>query len=194
MSGAERENEFESMIPIKKRKSQMITLIMLVIGLFAPFSLEIYNYGSMSHIVFSSMLWMFRQSSYMNGYFGFSFPSLYSLSPMFLFLLLRMVPVSQIYRYYDGKTTRQRVLIAIIIGDGFFLVTGIFSLFFTIGYSGVFMMPLPFQIIFGFIVLWKYPIPEPTTPWENISESKSRLDKKPDSITEKLPNDNDKLW
>jgi len=56
------------------------------------------------------------------------------------------------------------------------------------------MMPLPFQIIFGFIVLWKYPIPEPTTPWENISESKSRLDKKPDSITEKLPNDNDKLW
>ena len=69
------------------------------------------------------------------------------------------------------------------------------------------MLPLPFQLIFGFLVLWRYPIPEPTTPWKiasDDSEPKSWWEKSSDpqqkkpadsEAEQKKPTDNDDvLW
>jgi hypothetical protein len=66
------------------------------------------------------------------------------------------------------------------------------------------MLPLPFQLIFGLLVLWRYPIPEPTTPWKSEEEPKSWWEKPSDSQKEKpvdsearqkKPTDNDDvLW
>lgn len=193
MGDFENENNYETLIPINKRTAQLITVIMLIIGLFAPFSFEIYNYGWISDVVISSMFWMFRQSSYVNGYYGFSFVNLSSFSMMFPFLLLRMVPVFQISRYYDGKTTKKHVLIATLIGDGLYLIFGILALFFSMGGSSTLMIPLPFEIIFGFLVLWKHPILEPNTPWEGISDSISMEDKKANHKHEKQ-SDDEELW
>jgi hypothetical protein len=108
-----------------------------------------------------------------------------------------MVPVSQIYRYYIGKTTRKRAIIASIVGDGIFLVTSIPYLLLS-SIMGLIMLPLPFQLIFGLLVLWRYPIPEQTTPWKSEEKPKSWWDKDsvpPQEKQEKpTKDDNDMLW
>lgn len=154
-----------------------------------------------SQIILQSLIWGFISAPpdipYSSHFYRFEILPLEVIIQLFPLVLLRLVPVSQIYRYYQGKTTRRRALIASIFGDGTYMFYPLFMLIFTYA-SGLILVtipiPIPCQFLFCVIVLWRYPIPKPTTPWENISESKSRLDKKPDSITEKLPNENDQLW
>jgi hypothetical protein len=67
-----------------------------------------------------------------------------------------------------------------------------------VGYSGL-IMPLPFQLIFGWIMLWRFPRPEPKTPWESESELKSWWEKKPEDQEENkekksTTDDDDVLW
>lgn len=200
-------NNSESYTLGEKRNSKLITAIMLLLGLFAPLVIYVFSYVWMTpQISILSIFWMYSSESYyMYSFFGFSLVPLYSLFIMFPIVLLRMVPVSQIYRYYNGKTTRRRAFIASCIGDGLFLIYGTPYLF--LGFWGMLMLPLPFQLIFGFLVLWRYPIPEPTTPWKitsDDSEPKSWWEKSSDpqqkkpadsEAEQKKPTDNDDvLW
>ncbi len=193
MGDSEKESISESQTQAQQRFPLLIGAIMLIIGLLAPVMINVYDTEWMSQIVIQGMFWMYSFSSSGPYDSGFSTIHPYAFASMFPFLLLRMVPVSQIYRYYNGKTTKKRALIASIVGDGLFLFVGILFLFIGFGYSGMFMIPLPFQVIFGFLVLWRFPIPEPTTPWEGTSEQKSWWDKTPKPQQEKSK-DEDELW
>jgi hypothetical protein len=163
-------------------KSRSKAVILLIFGLFAPIMMMMNTWGMFTEINIQSMFWMYSQSSYMPSFFGFSLIPLYAMTSMFPFLLLRMVPVFQIYRYYNGKTTRKRALIASFIGDGVILLftTPTIILSFMSGMFYFYMIPLPFQMIAGFVMLWRCPLPEPTTPWEHITEQKSWWEKKPE--------------
>lgn len=175
------------------RKPLLIGVIMLLIGLLAPVLLTFNNYGFSSEMRIQSILW-----SYSSGFIGSGFmiiPLQWMIS-MFPTLLFRFVPVLQIQRYYKGKTTRKRALLATLVGDGYYLFMGVPLIFISMlsGFS-YFFIPLPFQVIFGVLVLWKFPIFEPTTPWESASddpEPKSWWPKSPDS-QQKKPDD-DKVW
>jgi hypothetical protein len=188
---------YESFTPGEKRKSKLIAAIMLLIGLFAPVMITVFNYGwTTPQISMMSMFWTYySESYYMSGLYGFSFIDPYAMFSMFPFLLLRMVPVSQIYRYYNGKTTRKRAIIASFVGDALFLISGIPYLL--LSFMGMLMLALPFQLIFGLIVLWRSPLPEPTTPWEiasDDSEPKSWWEKSSGSKQKTPTDDNDELW
>ena len=175
----------------ENRKPAKVAVIMLLIGLFAPFFITYQSYGYSWYLSIQSMLWMYYGSSGMSQ--GFMLIPPYALPSMFPFLLLRLVPVSQIYRYYQGKTTRRRTFIALFVGDGFFLFYGVLA---TILISfGMFMIMIPVaaQIVFGTFMLWKSPYQEPRTPWDSVLEEKQwwEKDQKP---KEKKPEDEDVLW
>ncbi|TFH04106.1 MAG: hypothetical protein E4H14_15450 [Candidatus Thorarchaeota archaeon] len=185
----------ELYIPEEKRNSKLIAAIMLLLGLFAPLMMSFYGYGWMTlQFSIQSMFWMYFPDSYYGyTFYGFSIMPVEALFSMFPLILLRMVPVSQIYRYYTGKTTRKRAFIASFVGDGLFIIIAIPNLLVSI-FFGTIMLPLPFQLIFSFLLLWKYRIPEPTTPWEGTLEPKSWWEKKSETLQEKPADDEDKLW
>lgn len=153
------------------KKSQVFATIMLLIGLLSPVLISVYHYTMLPEVFIQGMFWSYRQGS---DWFdnGFSIYSPYLMIANFPFFLFRMLPVSQIYRYYSGKTTRTRVLIASIIGDGYFLFSATIISLLALGYD-TFHLPLIFQIIFSILVLWLFPIPEPTTPWKSEENSES---------------------
>ena len=63
-------------------------------------------------------------------------------------------------------------------------------------YSLYFMViPLPIQMIVGILILWRSPLPEPVTPWDDVVESKSWWEKSPEARRQmKLDDDDDVLW
>ena len=168
--------------------------IVLLFGLFAPIAMTIMTWGMFPEITIQSMLWMYYPSSYYNS--GFVLMPPYAFFSMFPFLLLRMAPVTMMHRYYNGKTTRKRAAIASAIGDGLFLFMGLPTLIFGIMFmSGYFIIPLPIQMIVALLILWRSPLPEPTTPWDDVLESKSWWEKSPEAQRQmKLDDDDDVLW
>lgn len=198
MGDLERESVPDSQIPEESRKPAPIAMVMLLLGLFAPFVVTAYNYGWVSEVFIQSFFWTYRSTSMIDPYSGFSVTPLYVLPVMFPILILRFVPVLQIYRYYNGKTTKKRTYIICLFGDGFFIFYGLLFVIIAIGFGGL-IVPLPFQMLFGWIMLWRFPRPEPTTPWESGSEPKSWWDKKPENQEEKqekkpIKDDEDVLW
>jgi len=187
----EEESITESQIPDMHKKSLIFTAIMLLLGIFAPILISVFNYSWQPTVIIQGLLWIYQQSPgwYSNG---FSIIDSYIMMSMFPFLLLRIVPVLQIYRYYNGKTTRNRVFITAVLGDGYTTFSGIFLLFLTIG-SDTYHIPLPFQIIFAFFILLTFRFPEPTAPWKGKEEPKSWWEKEPDSQQEKKEAE-DELW
>ncbi|MCK5264059.1 MAG: hypothetical protein KAR03_00495 [Candidatus Thorarchaeota archaeon] len=182
MGKFEKENDSESQTRDTKLTPQLLAAIMLVIGLAAPVLLSIY-YDGLSLIILQGAIWMYSSSSYGNSLSTVSLD--FAIIPL---LLLRIVPAYQIFRYYNGKTTKNRAYIASIVGDGLFLSGGIVILLFSMAFQSMLSIPLPFQMIFGFYILWKLPGPEPTSPWKDNIESRTWWAKRTDTEREN-PND-----
>ena len=180
----------------QKKKSRLIAVIILIIGLFAPIMMTMNFWGMGFQFDIQSIFWMYSTNPYFPGFLGFYLTPVYSLVSIFPFLLLRMVPVSQIYRYYNGNTTRKRAFIAAAIGDGVFLIMTVPSMILMAVISGFyFLIPLPFQMIAGILILWRSPLPGPKTPWSKEEEPKSWWEKSSDSDQQKKPTDDDGvLW
>jgi hypothetical protein len=197
MGDSERVSIPESQIPENNRNPVPIAVSMLLLGLFAPYLMVASDYGWVSEIFIQSFLWTFRITSMIDPYSGFSLTPIFVLPVMFPILLLRSVPVLQLYRYYNRKTSKKLTYIVCLFGDGFFLIYGFLFVIIAFGYAGL-LLPLPFQLLFGWIILWRFPRPEPTTPWVSESEPKSWWEKKTKPPEEKqeqpTKDDDDVLW
>jgi len=199
MSAVEEEGVVESQIPVHKKKSVLFTAIMLVLGIFAPIMIDAWNTNSSSPDVFiQGIFWMYRSNSSQYTAAGFYIifdPS--SWIGMFPFLVLRMIPAVQIYRYYNRETTGIRVFIASIISDGPTLFMGIMMAYSSfVAYDDTLHIPLPFQMLFSLFVLLIFRVPKPADPWKS---TKSWWEKEPEDQEEKqekrpAKDDNDMLW
>ena len=178
-------------------RAGMKSVILLVLGIFAPIMVSVMTWGMFPQITVQSMIWTWSQDSYYPSFYGFSLIDPYMLTSMFPFLLLRMVPVSMMYRYYNGKTTRKRALIVCCVGDGIFLLVSIPMIITSIIFAGgYYVIPLPIQMIVAILILWRSPLPEPKTPWGREEEPKSWWEKSPQAEQKKPTDDDDedKLW
>jgi hypothetical protein len=177
-------------------RARLKAVILLGFGIFAPFLVTLTTWGMNSRLNIQSMFWIYTQSTYMSDFDGFSVIHPYVLMSMFPFLLFRMVvPVSMMYRYYNGKITKKSALIASCAGDGVFLIFGLPSvLLSSIFGMGYYIIPLPIQMIVGILILWRSPMPESTTPWEDITKPKSYWKQKSETQQERPSEDKDKLW
>lgn len=175
-------------------RSLLKAVILLVLAIFAPVMANVNTWEIFQQITIQSMFWMWSSNPYMPSFYGFSLMEPYMLTSMWPFLLLRMAPVSMMFRYYTEKTTRKRAFLASCVGDGIFIAVSIPMLLTSILFgSGYFILPLPIQMIVAILILWRFPLPEPTAPWKEIEESKSWWEKDQDT-KERKSNDEDELW
>jgi len=167
-------------------KSYLIAVVLLVLGFIAPALISIYDSEWISQTIIQGALWMYSINSYGSGFS----PLTYDFTIILLWIL-RAIPAYQVYRYYDGKTTKKRAYIASLVGDGLFIFPAVLMMLMSLGFPSFFTAPLPFQFVIGVLILWKIPGPEPTTPWKAPTESKSWWEKTSDSPPKKKPTDDD---
>ena len=148
----------------------------------------VYNNEWLSLTTIQGTIWLYAISP---GGSGFQ-PLMYDFGWV-LFLVLRIIPAYQLYRYYSGKTTRKLAYIATFIGDAIYILGGIVILLDAITHPGQFAIPLPFQMIFSILILWKIQGPEPTSPWKDSKKTSSWWKKSTVPPQEKPAND-DELW
>ena len=176
--------------------SKIAMALLALLGLFSPVLYSSWGYTGDYQAYIQSILWSYSIGTYSSG---FSFMPFYALFSMFPFIILRLVPVAQIHRYYVGKTSRKRALLCTIIGDFYFLFMGsfifIFYLLIPSPYASL-SIPLPFQMLVGLAILLKYPIREPVTPWDDTLAGKPWWEEKDEDYSEivKSDNDKDRLW
>jgi hypothetical protein len=142
---------------------------MTLVALFAPVASSGYSYGYSFYLAITSMTWTIRIDS---GYIvGIEFLPSYAILGMIPFLLFRAASVYLITRYYQEKTTKGRAKLAAFLGDAPFLV--LYSIMMIAGgvYGGFGLnYPLPTMMIVGLLLLWRFPVSEPTVPWEGVSD------------------------
>ena len=168
----------------------IITILMTVLAFLAPVALAGYTSGWDYNINISAILWSFYMSPYYTG-FQFLYPG--NLMMMIPFLMFRIASTYQLARYYQRKTTKGRARLAVALSDGPILFVYIIFLI-TAGISGVWGLnyPLPIMMFVGLLLLWRFPVEEPTVPWEGSEEPKSWWEEKPEETTE--PPDDDQPW
>jgi hypothetical protein len=83
-----------------------------------------------------------------------------------------------------------------MFGDGFFLFYLSFVMLIIFSFAlpmSMYLIPLPFQLLFCVFMLWRYPYAEPASPWDDVLEEKSWWEKDEEPQEEK-PRDEDVLW
>ena len=174
MEASESENLTYSDTQNKKNKSWLKILIVLILGLLSPIMIVTVFLGFFPSPVVMSLFWIYNPDSYLPSFFGFSLIHPNTLVSVLPFFLLRMVPVFTMYLYYNEKTTRRVALMAALVGDIISVVNGILSLPGSISSGWMhYTIPLPFQMIVGLLILWRFPLPVPDTPFKK--EKKSQL-------------------
>jgi hypothetical protein len=169
-------------------------VVIVLSGVLAPIMISSLGYVGNYDFSIQSLLWYFHI-----GTFGsdFQFLPFYATFSIFPYLVLRMVPAYVTFRYYQGRTSRRRALFGLMIGDLLFLIEGIPFFLFAISFiNSYFILPFPFQMLVGFLILWRFPIPEPTKPWESSEETKPWWEKESDDVpvSSDSKNDEDRLW
>lgn len=174
--------------------AKIFVAIMILLAILAPVMMTSSGYIGEYDFVMQSFFWYFHVGTFGSGWFFMPF---YVAFPTLPYLALRMVPVYMTYRYYREKTTRRRAAIGIIVGDLYFLIMTLPMMILTAMFVGSYLIfPLPVQMLVGFFILWRYPIPEPTKPWEGSEETKPWWEKESGSLRKapEAKNEEDRLW
>ena len=168
MGDFKRSKEFGVTDKTDSKSVQIIAILMALIAFLAPVAVTGYIYGYSSNFIITAMLW----SIYMDGYsIHFQLLNIYSVLTVIPFLMFRVAFVYQITRYYQGKTTRGRTIIAAVLSEAPFLAIYIFYILISAFWGGIGLnFPLPIMMIVGLLLLWRFPMHEAIVPWEDIEE------------------------
>ena len=163
---------------IPTRNVSSIALVSTALAFLAPVA----SSGSSYFVNISAVSW----SVYIDAWSGirFEFLSPFIMMMMIPFLLFRIVSVYVVTRYYQGKTTKGRARIGAFIADAPFLILYLIY-FFTVGFIiGVGLnLPLPIMTIVSLLLIWKFPVHEPTVPWEGSDDFRPWWEEKPEEET-----------
>jgi len=153
---------FEHESQKEKRTRYMVLLITLIVALFSPVIAILYNSPYYSYVQIMAMTWVWYGSG---G--GMPIPLLFFFIISSLpFTFMRLVFVYMVNRYYLGKTTRQRILIAGIIAEAqapiIYSLPYIIMLILSPGssYFPMYAIPVPILIIVVFLLMRFRPPPE----------------------------------
>jgi len=151
-------NDSSGDIPVIANK-RAITLMLSLLALFAP----IFCYISAAAIYIFSATWIYTQSGY--GV-HLAFDDILLLIPI---TTLRIAYVYQVNRYYEGVITRKKTLALGILADGpgfFMFLLMVVSLLFP-SFWLYKSIPTPLLFLIGTLLLWRRPVPESKTPWND---------------------------
>jgi len=171
----------------RTRNVSVIALVMTALAFLAPVGSA--GYGSFVSV--SAILWSVSIDAWSGIRFAFLDPfTLMMLTP---FLLFRIVSVYIVARYYQAKTTKGRGRLGAFLADAPILFIYLIYLF-TVGFIGTIglNLPLPIMTIFGLLMIWKFPVSEPTVPWEGPDDFRPWWEEKPKEEPE--PAAEDQPW
>lgn len=154
----------------------LLIVSLFLIALFAPSNLNIYLSDYYNSIYLIGMSWEII-GLYL-GDFALSFTYFLVGLP---FMFFRFVFVYYVYKYYQGHTTKKRVLISGILGELQFFLIGLAII--PIGLSNPYIaaivsVPIPILLIAGLVILRYVPRVKGTSDWTGSDESKEWWDKK----------------
>lgn len=142
---------------------KLAAVVMALSALLVPFLISTTPMADITLIVAST--WM-ADISGLRGYELFYGPIEWAaMSPL---TLLRFIFVIQVFRYYKGKSTRKRTLIIGILIEAPLWISVI--LFALPGWGVTMSFPLPFLLLTGAFLLWRYPRLEADSLWEGQQE------------------------
>lgn len=190
MGDFKRQTELGNKNTTSSNRVQITAVLMTLIAFLAPVVTAGYSYGYSFYLNITAMLW----SIYIDEYsFNFQFINVYSSLAMIPFLLFRVAFVYQIVRYYQGKTTRGRTVVAAVLSEAPFLALYVLYLFTFAFYGGLGLnFPTPIMMIVGLLLLWRSPVPDVVVPWEGADEPTPWWEEKPQEKTE--PPADDQPW
>ena len=85
-------------------------------------------------------------------------------------IAIRLLFVLQLYRAYDGQTSRRAAVIVGIVSEFFLVFINVLRSSPTFSTTG-FYIPIPILLVVGVLLLWRYPPFMPATPWDTPGES-----------------------
>jgi hypothetical protein len=141
-------------------KRRAVMLVLLLLALFAP----IFCYVSRVAFYIFSATWIYSQSGH----------NIQLALEDFMILIpvtgLRVIYVYQVHKYYDGSMTRRKILLLGILADGpgFFMFSLMVIALLVPSLWLYISIPIPLLFLSGSLILWRKPLPESKTPWNDV--------------------------
>jgi len=145
---------------------RVVCVIVGALALFAPFFVSIET--TRGQVTFGTMMWAYASPGPGGGFHVFD--------PMewiiwFPLVVWRVVFVYQMIRYYRGRSTRNRTVLAGILSETppvafYFWGTYIMSM----GMGSYLTFPTPLMLIGALVFLWLTPYPVPKAPFDDQGE------------------------
>jgi hypothetical protein len=146
--------------------AKLVTIAMAFIAVFVPFLISITPMSDAIYMMASAWMLDINRGQVRSVYFG---PTEWAaMSPL---TFIRLIFVFQISRYYGGKSTRKRTVIVGILTELPLWVSFLLLVLPSWGIWITFSMPLPFLLVAGVMLVWRYPRLEVENHWEEQGEA-----------------------
>ena len=150
----------------------VVGIMMALVALFGPLVFSFLGDVEM-RISVTAVLWIFASSPYYT-YLDVANPS--SVIAMMPFGFIRLAYAYQMFRFYKGRTTKQRTLTLGIVSELPFAILSIpfFIMWILLPYGSIPLAgPTPILLIVSILIIRFKPPPEPSEIWEEMPEEKS---------------------
>jgi hypothetical protein len=161
----------------EKQKAIAVTVTTLLVALFSPVGIILIShpYGDFTaHLV--GVFWtVFIGSSIPIDGGGMVPPTVDPTAGIIVIpmIVLRLLFVFQLYRVYNGQTSRGAALVVGIFSELFLVIINVLKASPTFS-LGTLYIPLPILLLVGALLFWRFPPFVPSTPWET-SEKSNRI-------------------
>ena len=164
----------ESATPATKDKPVnpvVVGIVMALVALLAPIAFGFSSYDG-QHLSVFAVLWAFSSSPYLTH---LEIMNIFSLITMMPFGFLRLAYAYQMFRFYNGRTTKKRTLTLGIVSELPFVMLFVlyFIMWFLYPYGPMGLAgPTLILLIAGILIIRLKPPPKPPEMWEGMPEEK----------------------
>ncbi|MHA2603023.1 MAG: hypothetical protein AM324_012950 [Candidatus Thorarchaeota archaeon SMTZ1-83] len=166
-------------VPVDLR---VVAFMIGALALFAPYMLVLQlDQGT---FILDAMTWRFTRS---DSYWWLTFMVDYMIMGTVPFTVWRAALVYQMYRYYQGRSTRRTTFLLAVVAE-MIMVTADLVIYYLIfpGYWGPLLtIPTPLMLVGASVFLWMTPYPVPKTPFDDQTEPEKWWEQ--DTETEGIP-------
>jgi hypothetical protein len=158
----------------EKQKAITVTVISLIVALFSPVGINLISqpYGDFAAYLVGVFWTIFIGSSIPIDGGGMVPPTVDPTAGIIVLPLiaLRLLFVLQLYRLYNGQTSRGAAVIVGVLSELFLVIINVLRSSPTFSIGGLYI-PLPILLLVGALLFWRFPPFVPSTPWETSGES-----------------------
>ncbi len=158
----------------EKQKTIAVTVTSLLVALFSPVGISVISHpeGDFAGYLIGVFWTIFIGSSIPIDGGGMVPPTVDPTAGIIVvpLIALRLLFVLQLYRLYNGQTSRGAAVIVGIFSEFFLVIINVLKSSPTFSIGSLYI-PLPILLLVGALLIWRFPPFVPSTPWEKSEES-----------------------